>query len=151
MMGTSGGSRSKFTEEEDRRLSKIISQLGTRDWEAISITMKTRSSRQCRDRWVNYICPSLTNEPYSPEEDSRLLDMYSKFGPRWSKISTHFRGRSPNGLRAHFKELMQQKEKTSLEEKTNEVEPKLKVPDPSTIEELFLLENDELFNIDSHC
>lgn len=100
----------KFTPEEDEKLKKLIKQLGTRDWEVISIEMKTRTSRQCRDRWNNYLCPNLNNEPFSEEEDNLLLKLFEKYGPKWKKIGSYFDKRSTNKLRGRFAALQRKKE-----------------------------------------
>ncbi|EAY23107.1 Myb-like DNA-binding domain containing protein [Trichomonas vaginalis G3] len=100
----------KFTPEEDEKLKKLIKQLGTRDWEVISIEMKTRTSRQCRDRWNNYLCPNLSNDPFTEDEDQLLLQLFEKYGPKWKKIGSYFPKRSTNRLRGHLASLQKKKE-----------------------------------------
>lgn len=45
--------RQKFTKEEDEQLAKLVKKFGTSDWLKISKEMKTKSARQCRERWTN--------------------------------------------------------------------------------------------------
>lgn len=45
--------RQKFTKEEDEQLAKLVKKFGTSDWPKISKEMKTKSARQCRERWTN--------------------------------------------------------------------------------------------------
>lgn len=89
----------KFTEEEDAKLQNLVMQYGTRDWIHISKLMGTRNPRQCRERWNNYVNPSLRTDPWTPDEDILLDAKYAEFGPRWNKISKFFKNRSDNNIR----------------------------------------------------
>ena len=98
----------KFTEEEDKRLISIIKEIGT-DWKQVSLQMKTRNPRQCRERWNNYINPSLSDAPWTHEEDKLLIELHKKYGTAWNKIGKHFKNRSDNSLRNRFMRMKRQK------------------------------------------
>lgn len=89
----------KFTEDEDKKLKFLVEQNGAKDWIHIASLMETRNPRQCRERWNNYINPSLRSDQYSPEEDALLEAKYAEYGPSWNKISKFFEKRSDNSLR----------------------------------------------------
>lgn len=89
----------KFTPEEDQRLTQLVLQHGSKDWIKISNLMETRNPRQCRERWNNYLNPSLRTDPFSTEEDLLLDQKYAEYGPRWNKIAKFFNNRSDNSLR----------------------------------------------------
>ena len=89
----------KFTPEEDQKLSQLVLQHGSKDWIKISTLMETRNPRQCRERWNNYLNPSLRTDPFSTEEDLLLDQKYAEYGPRWNKIAKFFNNRSDNSLR----------------------------------------------------
>lgn len=93
----------KFTLEEDEKLTEIIERIGTKSWRLISLEMKNRTPRQCRERWINYISPQLRNDPWTEEEDRLLDEKYLEFGSRWHKISEFFNNRSGNAIRNRFK------------------------------------------------
>lgn len=93
----------KFTQEEDDMLIAAIERMGTRDWEGIAQEMKHRTPRQCRERWNNYLSPTITSDPWSKEEDSLLDELFTEFGSKWSKISEYFPNRSANGIRNRYK------------------------------------------------
>lgn len=109
--------RVKFTPEEDKCLFHLVKSLGSLDWELISQNMKGRTPRQCRDRWNNYLRPTLNNKPYSEEEDKKLMDLFQKFGPKWAKIAVHFHSRSSNSLRNHYNVLEKKLQAQKIEEK----------------------------------
>lgn len=50
--------KSKFTPQEDQMLSDLVARFGENDWKAISFCMRTRSVRQCRERWQHYLSPA---------------------------------------------------------------------------------------------
>jgi hypothetical protein len=89
----------KFTEEEDKKLTKLVQQFGVKDWIKISQLMETRNPRQCRERWNNYVNPALRTEPWTADEDKILEEKFAEFGPRWNKISKFFVNRSDNNIR----------------------------------------------------
>jgi hypothetical protein len=89
----------KFTPEEDERLLEIVRENGTKDWILISYLLGTRNPRQCRERYKNYLDPSLRHCEWTPEEDALLMQKYLEFGAKWNKIGRFFTNRSDNALR----------------------------------------------------
>jgi hypothetical protein len=87
-------SKNKFSPEEDDRLTRIVEKYGESNWKAIAAELGSRNCRQCRERWKNYLDPSLTKEPWSSEEDELLLDLYKTHGSQWSRIAKSFPSRT---------------------------------------------------------
>ena len=85
--------KAKFTPEEDAALAAVIAKYGTADWELIANHIPNRNPRQCRDRWYYFLSPEVSKEPWSPEEDNRLLQLYHQLGPKWVQIANMFPGR----------------------------------------------------------
>jgi hypothetical protein len=56
--------------------------------------MKNRNNRQCRNRYINSLDPSLKTKGFSPEEDALLYEKFLIFGPKWCYISKEMPGRS---------------------------------------------------------
>ena len=65
-----------------------------------------KSSKQCRERWIQQLNPSLSKEKWSTEENQRLLDLYGRIGNHWKDISTHFKGRTDNATKNQFFSLI---------------------------------------------
>lgn len=144
--------RAKFTQQEDNKLIRLIELLGTGDWEAISLEMKNRTSRQCKDRWLNYLSPSLSSVPWTEDEDALLEKLHHKYGPRWTKISTYFKNRSPNGVRKQFQLIQKAKGNLSRQSSDSSSEQTEEIQKPPEIHEnqdkfINILDTD-LFNID---
>ncbi|KAK8880689.1 hypothetical protein M9Y10_003374 [Tritrichomonas musculus] len=94
--------RRKFSLEEDIQLSKIISIHGPRKWDKIALFLPGRTGRQCRDRFQNYLKPSLSNGPWTREEDKLLEQKVSEIGNHWNKIAMYFKGRSSNNVKNRY-------------------------------------------------
>ena len=86
--------RQKFTQDEDRIIFDQVSLHGEKDWVKIAQSLPSRSSRQIRERWKNYLSPSLKHDPWSLEEDELLRRLIIQYGQQWSKIAAHFPGRT---------------------------------------------------------
>lgn len=78
---------------------------GTKNWFLISYKMGTRNPRQCRERWENYINPTLSTEPWSQDEDNLLREKYAEFGTKWGKIAKFFKNRSAIAARNRWYQL----------------------------------------------
>lgn len=105
--------KSKFSPEEDIKLTKLVEQFGTDNWNLISNKMKRRNSRQCRDRWENYLSPTLNKEPFTNEEDLLILEKYEEIGAKWVTISKFLVGRTDISVKSRW--LMLQRRNITIE------------------------------------
>jgi hypothetical protein len=87
---------------EDIRLRQIVAHFGCGNWSFVATQMPGRNSRQCRERWVNYINPELNHHPLSRAEDLLLESKHEELGPQWQLIATFLPGRSKNLLKNHW-------------------------------------------------
>ena len=100
--------RTRFTKEEDERLKQLVSYQDTPNWNDIARYMHNRSARQCRERYNNYLRPTLVNGPWTEEENYLLTSLYEKYGPKWSLIAQSFNGRSAVNIKNHHSSLVSQ-------------------------------------------
>jgi hypothetical protein len=96
---------SKFTPDEDKHLRTLIEQCSALDWAIIAESMEGRSPRQCKERWVNYLCPELNNTIWSEDDDLLLLQKHNEIGPRWVAIAKFFPKRTDSMLKNRFNRL----------------------------------------------
>lgn len=109
----SGGSKKdRFTSLEDEVLREEVKSNGTTDWAKIASALPGRSPRQCRDRWANYINPTLIQREWTIAEDQYLLQKYNQIGPHWRILSEQFIGRSINSVRNRLLKLLRKIEST---------------------------------------
>ena len=108
--------RSKFTPEEDKKLIELVSKYQNEepDWVYISSKMIKRSLRQCRERWKNYLDPSLDHSEWNSEQDEQLMLKVDELGPSWNAIGRCFE-RSGNAVRNRYLVLSRKQMKTKQE------------------------------------
>ena len=146
-------SKAKFSKEDDMRLIHLVLSMPHPDWFWISKQMINRNPRQCRERWFNYLDPTLHKGDWTEEEDEFLLDKYKEFGPHWNAIARFFNGRSGNAVRNRWLLLQRhtKKEKNVNEFNNEEIdsfEPQNDKDFSEIIEFIFQLkEKIDLFNI----
>jgi hypothetical protein len=91
-----------FTQKEDALLYTLVGQMGAHHWNKIAQLMPSRTARQCRDRYRQYLVDTLVNHPWSPAEDELIARKYAELGPKWAEISKFLNGRSPNDIKNHW-------------------------------------------------
>ena len=81
---------------------------GPSDWKNVSLLMtkrygiKNKSSKQCRERWVNSLCPNIKKGIWTEKEEKILFLTQLKIGNKWSELAKFLPGRSENDIKNHF-------------------------------------------------
>lgn len=75
------------------------------DWVQISNGVKSRTGKQCRERWINHLNPELRKCQWSKEEDLKLLKLGENYPSKWAVISRHLSGRSQNQVKIRWNTL----------------------------------------------
>ncbi|MDR0740296.1 MAG: hypothetical protein LBF34_01135 [Puniceicoccales bacterium] len=86
--------RQIFTPEEDERLCILVAQYEEKDWELVASYMPNRNSRQCRERWFNYLDPARSSLPWTPKEDALLQEKVRVLGSSWTLVAKFLPGRT---------------------------------------------------------
>ena len=84
----------KWTAEEDETLARVVKQEGRDNWTNVAEHLPGRLPKQCRERWLYRINPSIVNQEWTIEEDVLLVKLYHKIGSKWTKMTKHFIGRN---------------------------------------------------------
>ena len=85
-----GTRKGQWSEEEDAVVLKVIAVSPDHpftQWADLAPLLPGRSGKQIRDRWVNYLNPSINHLPFSREDDLKLWHGHIEFGKRWVEIS----------------------------------------------------------------
>jgi hypothetical protein len=96
-----------FTPQDDQELRHLVRTYGDDNWILISTQMsRAFTTRQCRDRWRNYLNPEIARAQWTTDNDATLLDAYHRMGNRWSSLAALFPGRTSNFIRNRCQALI---------------------------------------------
>ncbi|OHT14823.1 Myb-like DNA-binding domain containing protein [Tritrichomonas foetus] len=106
----------KFTIDDDETLKNLVIELGE-NWNEIANRMPGRNPRQVRERYQNYLSPSLNTSRWTIEEDTLLVQKVQEIGQKWVKISRFFPNRTDQMMKNRYNVLKrkQMKKMASIE------------------------------------
>ncbi|XP_054785210.1 transcription factor MYB3R-3-like [Prosopis cineraria] len=83
-----------WTAQEDETLRNAVAAFKGKSWKKIAEYFPDRSEVQCLHRWQKVLNPELVKGPWTPEEDDKIVELVSKYGPaKWSMIAKSLPGR----------------------------------------------------------
>ena len=92
-----------WTKEEDMLLIKAVGDYNKRpSWKEVAKVVKTRTSKQCKQRYINNLMSNIKKGNWTKEEDEQLLSLQKQYGNQWAVISKIMVGRSPNTLKNRY-------------------------------------------------
>ncbi len=78
---------------------------GLMAWKTIAKEITGRNTKQCRERWCNYLDPNLKRGKWTPVEDAIILAMQKQVGNKWAAITKELPGRTDNQVKIRFNSL----------------------------------------------
>lgn len=102
---STGRIKRSFTKLDDEMLTRAVQSSRFIEWNEIAKKLGKWSARQCRERWKNYVDPSLSHDKWTYEEDQILLKRFEEIGSNWIKIKQFLPGRAVNNIKNRLQYL----------------------------------------------
>lgn len=108
--------KGQWTLAEDEVIKNAINRygLGNIKWSEISKHLVGKLGKQCRERWVNHLDPTLKKTPWTDEEDLILRDTHAEIGNRWRNIALLLPGRSENSVKNRWNSAKRRRRRSEL-------------------------------------
>lgn len=91
--------KGSWTAEEDKTILDYVNIHGAKNWTKLSKLLHGRIGKQCRERYKNHLDPSINHSPFTPEEDEKIIELQSRYGNKWVRISNEIGNRSDNAIK----------------------------------------------------
>ncbi|KAL6889051.1 hypothetical protein ACP4OV_010077 [Aristida adscensionis] len=94
---------------EDEILIQMVNKHGLNNWQTVACAIPERNAVQCRLRWKYSLDPAINREPWSEQEELRLIRAHQIYGNKWRNMVKHFPGRTNHALKEHWRGPMRKK------------------------------------------
>ena len=112
----------KWTKVEDYLLIQGVKKYGNKKWTRIAKEVKTRTNKQCRERYTNHLNPSFSKIKFWNDIEIWILFLLNKIHfKKWCKISKYMKNRSQNDCKNFWRTKMTEDKKIELEQKLSKI------------------------------
>lgn len=117
--------KAMWTLVEDEALIRLVKEYGVQKWARLAKHLNReilefkakglidqtemvfeRNGKQCRERWLNALNPTIKKSDWTVEEDIDFLKKWLKMGNQWKSIADLIQGRTESQVKNRFKLIM---------------------------------------------
>eukprot|EP01006_Ploeotia_vitrea_P026664 TRINITY_DN59630_c0_g1_i2.p1 TRINITY_DN59630_c0_g1~~TRINITY_DN59630_c0_g1_i2.p1 ORF type:complete len:614 (+),score=95.17 TRINITY_DN59630_c0_g1_i2:55-1896(+) len=101
--------KGSWTPMEDKKLLDVVELYGRGNWSRIAKEFPDRLGKQCRERYLNHLDPTLKKERWTPAEDGLILAEHIRKGNQWAALSKMLPGRTANAIKNRWNSYLKKK------------------------------------------
>jgi hypothetical protein len=98
--------KGSWTRAEDQAIIEFVNTRGTRSWSKLAVLLPGRVGKQCRERWINHLNPSISHAAFTPEDDAAITELHRVYGNKWAKIAGIMATRSSNAIKNRWNSVL---------------------------------------------
>lgn len=91
-----------WTEAENEKLLEIVTTHNEKNWKKIAEHFPTRTHLQCVQQWKHVVNPRIGRGSWTAKEDTKLLQLVTKYGKKWSLIAEYLPRREGKRCRERY-------------------------------------------------
>lgn len=101
--------KGSWTPKEDEIIREFVNQNGDKEWAKLALLLHGRTGKQCRERFKNHLDSSLSNTPWTNDDDEKLIKLHEQFGNSWTKIAKNFQGKTDNCVKNRWNSTLKKR------------------------------------------
>ena len=94
--------RGNWNANEDQLLREWVQVHGPRKWTKCSRRIEGRCGKQCRERWMNNLDPTVKRGNWTEREQSLIFRQLKTNWSSWSRTAKRLQGRTENAIKNYF-------------------------------------------------
>ena len=95
--------KTPWSNEETEALRGLVQKYGFYNWERIASAITKRTAEQCRQRWEEFLDPTIAKDEWTPAEELKLVELHAAFPNQWGLIADQVSAQTTGNLCLNFR------------------------------------------------
>jgi hypothetical protein len=101
----------RFTPQEDELIRSLVGDQRTQPWAEIAALIPNRTAKQIRERFENYLKPTVNMSPWTAEEEQMIQTLVGEMGQQWGKMTGRFNNRTDIQIKHRYLKMQRRSAK----------------------------------------